>query len=46
MNLRLSWEYVPLSFIYLVFNDIEEDQFNPRIQNRQFISKITFLKQF
>lgn len=46
MNLRLSWEYQPLSFIYLVFNDIEEDQFTPRIQNRQFISKITFLKQF
>ncbi|PQJ79993.1 DUF5916 domain-containing protein [Polaribacter porphyrae] len=46
LNLRLSWEYQPLSFIYLVFNDIDEDQFNPRIQNRQFISKITFLKQF
>lgn len=46
LNVRLSWEYQPLSFIYLVFNDIEQDQFNPRILNRQFISKITFLKQF
>lgn len=24
-NLRLSWEYMPLSFIYLVFNDIQTD---------------------
>ena len=46
LNLRLSWEYQPLSFIYLVFNDIQEDQFTPRILDRQFISKITFLKQF
>ena len=46
LNLRLSWEYKPLSFIYLVFNDIEEDRFSPRVLNRQFISKITFLKQF
>ncbi|WP_299223322.1 DUF5916 domain-containing protein [uncultured Psychroserpens sp.] len=45
-NLRLSWEYMPLSFIYLVFNDIQTDQFDPIIQNQQFISKITFLKQF
>ena len=45
-NLRLSWEYTPLSFIYLVFNDIQTDQFNPVQQTRQFISKITFLKQF
>lgn len=46
LNLRLSWEYQPLSFIYLVFNDIETDLFNPAVQTRQFISKITFLKQF
>ncbi len=45
-NLRLSWEYMPLSFIYLVFNDIQTDQFDPMTQTRQFISKITFLKQF
>lgn len=46
LNLRFSWEYQPLSFIYLVFNDIVEDQFTPRVLDRQFISKITFLKQF
>lgn len=45
-NLRLSWEYMPLSFIYLVFNDIQTDVFNPMQQTQQFISKITFLKQF
>ncbi|WP_298424277.1 DUF5916 domain-containing protein [uncultured Kordia sp.] len=45
-NLRLSWEYMPLSFIYLVFNDIQTDVFDPMQQTRQFISKITFLKQF
>lgn len=45
-NLRLSWEYMPLSFVYLVFNDIQTDAFDPTLQTRQFISKITFLKQF
>lgn len=45
-NLRLSWEYMPLSFIYLVYNDITTDVFNPTTQTRQFISKLTLLKQF
>lgn len=45
-NTRFSWEYAPLSFIYLVFNDVQTDVFNPVQINRQFISKITFLKQF
>ncbi|WP_431158084.1 DUF5916 domain-containing protein [Winogradskyella poriferorum] len=45
-NVRFSWEYQPLSFVYIVFNDIETDTFNPVLRNRQFISKITFLKQF
>ena len=46
LNLRFSWEYQPLSFIYLVFNDTQTDVFDPLQQQRQFISKITFLKQF
>lgn len=37
---------MPLSFIYLVFNDIQTDLFDPMTQKKQFISKITFLKQF
>ncbi|MCK8521257.1 carbohydrate binding family 9 domain-containing protein [Aquimarina sp. D1M17] len=45
-NARFSWEYMPLSFIYLVFNDTQTDVFDPMQQNTQFISKITFLKQF
>lgn len=45
-NVRFSWEYMPLSFVYLVFNDTQTDIFDPIQQNTQFISKITFLKQF
>ncbi|MEM9001023.1 MAG: DUF5916 domain-containing protein [Bacteroidota bacterium] len=45
-NIRFSWEYMPLSFIYLVFNDIETDIFDPVQRSTQFISKVTFLKQF
>jgi len=45
-NIRFSWEYKPLSFIYLVFNDTETDAFDPIQSSTQFISKITFLKQF
>ncbi len=44
-NLRFSWEYRPLSFIYLVFNDSSTDGLDPT-QSRQFITKITYLKQF
>ncbi|MCR9265356.1 MAG: carbohydrate binding family 9 domain-containing protein [Flavobacteriaceae bacterium] len=45
-NVRFSWEYMPLSFIYLVFNDTQVDVFDPVQRSRQFISKITLLKQF
>ncbi|MDF0717467.1 DUF5916 domain-containing protein [Muricauda sp. 334s03] len=45
-NVRFSWEYLPLSFIYLVFNDTQVDIFDPVQRSTQFISKITFLKQF
>ncbi len=45
-NTRFSWEYAPLSFIYLVLNDTSTDIFDPTAINRQFISKVTFLKQF
>ncbi len=45
-NVRFSWEYMPLSFIYLVFNDTQTNVFDPVQQSTQFISKITFLKQF
>ncbi len=45
-NVRFSWEYMPLSFVYLVFNDTQTDVFDPVQSTTQFISKITFLKQF
>lgn len=44
-NVRFSWEYQPLSFIYLVFNDTQINQFDIPFQEQQFISKITFTKQ-
>jgi hypothetical protein len=48
-NVRLSWEYRPLSFIFLVFNNNESEGFpsQPNIfSQRELIGKITFLKQF
>ncbi|MEP1095899.1 MAG: DUF5916 domain-containing protein [Cyclobacteriaceae bacterium] len=45
-NLRGSWEYRPLSFIYLVFNDTQIDGLENPFQEQQFIGKVTFLKQF
>ena len=45
-NVRASWEYQPLSFIYLVFNDTRMDQLENPFREQQFIGKITLLKQF
>ena len=45
-NIRFSWEYAPLSFVYLVLNDTRTEIFDPVQRSTQFISKITFLKQF
>jgi hypothetical protein len=43
-NIRGSWEFAPLSFLYLVFN---ESSFRTTpVQNQSFISKLTYLKQF
>ena len=45
-NVRASWEYQPLSFVYVVFNDSRiENEFDP-FQEQQFISKVTLVKQF
>jgi hypothetical protein len=47
LNARFSWEYQPLSFIYIVFN---RNQYDNSLQQRQIeeqlISKVSFLKQF
>ncbi|WP_422359204.1 DUF5916 domain-containing protein [Reichenbachiella sp.] len=45
-NVRASWEYQPLSFIYLVFNDRQINGLDDPFSEQQFIGKITFLKQF
>lgn len=41
-NARLSWEYQPQSFVYLVFNENKTNDF----KQDQTIAKISFLKQF
>jgi hypothetical protein len=43
-NARASWEFAPLSFIYLVYNE-NNFKYSP-VSNQSLISKITFLKQF
>lgn len=45
-NVRGSWEYLPLSFIYLVFNDTQINNLDNPFAEQQVIGKITFLKQF
>ena len=45
-NVRGSWEYQPLSFIYLVFNDANIDDFESPFRERQLVSKLTLIKQF
>lgn len=45
-NIRGSWEYRPLSFIYLVFNDTRISGLEQPFEQQQLIGKITFLKQF
>ena len=45
-NIRASWEYQPLSFIYVVFNDTQINSLDRNFQEQQVISKITFTRQF
>ncbi len=49
INIRLSWEYQPLSFLYLVYNKREFDNsLKPGIRSQEdhAIAKISYLKQF
>jgi hypothetical protein len=43
-NIRGSWQFAPLSFLYIVFNDTSFTH-NPA-QTQSVISKITYLRQF
>ena len=47
-NLRFSWEYRPLSFIYIVFNSNQSDDnlLENRFSQKELIGKITYLHQF
>jgi hypothetical protein len=46
-NIRLSWEYMPLSYIYLVLNHSGFTNLQSKIQTEDHaIAKISFLKQF
>ncbi len=46
LNIRGSWEYLPLIFVYVVINDNELNSFSPSINEQQVISKVTLIKQF
>lgn len=43
-NIRGSWEFAPLSFVYIVFN--ENSLQNSTVKNQSLITKVTYLKQF
>ena len=43
-NARASWEFAPLSFLYVVFN--ETNFRDSPVRNQSVINKITYLKQF
>ncbi|WP_157638260.1 DUF5916 domain-containing protein [Flexithrix dorotheae] len=45
-NIRASWEYLPLSFLYVVFNDSQLSNELDPFREQQFISKISLVKQF
>jgi hypothetical protein len=44
-NVRFSWEFQPLSFLYLVYNN-NTYQSTDRFAHQQVIGKVTYLKQF
>ncbi|MEM1324424.1 MAG: DUF5916 domain-containing protein [Bacteroidota bacterium] len=52
LNSRFVWEYQPLSYIYLVYNDNRQELFNDetgrmtQLQDQQGIFKVTYLRQF
>lgn len=43
-NIRGSWEFAPLSFLYLVFNETSFS--SSPLRDRSVINKISYLKQF
>lgn len=45
-NIRLSWEYQPLSYFYLVLNSRETLNGDLQVREQQGIVKVSFMKQF
>jgi hypothetical protein len=45
-NFRFAWEYKPLSYIYVVYNNRSYDVMEERHHEQTAIVKVTFLKQF
>ncbi|GAA3976266.1 carbohydrate binding family 9 domain-containing protein [Hymenobacter antarcticus] len=43
-NVRASWEFQPLSYVYLVFNELDNSRLDSRQQ--QTIGKVSYIKQF
>ena len=47
LNMRLAWEYQPLSYVYLVFNTLNYQGTDTTQQKQQsFLAKLSYLKQF
>jgi hypothetical protein len=46
VNLRGSWEFQPLSFLYLVYNSNQSTLDRITQRSDQAIAKLTYLKQF
>jgi hypothetical protein len=44
VNARLSWQFAPLSYVYIVYN--ENNYKDTPLKTQALISKITYLKQF
>lgn len=49
LNARLAWEFAPLSYVYLVYNDTRAAgptrSPDPTLPRRQLVAKVTYLKQ-
>lgn len=47
-NARFSWEFLPLSYLYFVFNSNFADRTDPleRLNQQQYIAKISYIHQF
>lgn len=47
-NARLAWEFLPLSYVYLVLNSSLIDDSDPlqRLNQQQYIAKVSYVHQF